>query len=753
MVAVRCPKIAGFQQVVAASVVAVGLYLTLAQPAHAADSWARLREAVQQWRVGELDGLAAPLEDLRKNKDDDIEMLATWLHARLVTRQGEGKTALAELTKVKARLRPLAAPAWDWAWLQALQAAGKTDEALLRLGEFRTNYKDFRWAAADLLYSRLYERAGPPDVAAEVALQLYDKSQLHLPRDELLARAARVLNKSQPDKARTLWKRLLMKHPESDYLDEAKQYVDPAKLTDAEQFERMERLFQRRAYERCRQIGLQLWAKGVRKAETGYYLGKIGSERLRDDYPGAIQWLEAAADEKSPFAMQALASYALVLGKSGRHDEAVATYDKWLVLYAEAPIEKRVEVQYDRARILRMAGKPLLAARDLQAFLEAHRSGFDFGKYWWFIGFWAYLGGDCDQAMGLMQPLVKNSNPLVGGKARYWIGRCQDKQGNRQDAVKTMVSLIRSMPLTWYAALAEDRLKDWGEGRLVAKPRDLSKVVTHVHDPFAGLKPAAELQRLRLVTFLGEPDMVQRVWSEVEKPLQKKLGKPRVAVLLADLADPLERYAELREQAFHKHKAELRTLPTPATVAAWRAVYPRAYATHVVTASQKFGAPEWMVYAHMLQESRYKPWLISGAPAYGLLELLDRTAVRLAREGKDDYQLWMLMQPSWNVRWGTQYLGALYKKFHQQLPFAIASYNGGPMLMQYHMKVAAEMKLPLDEMIDDLGPHESRNYVRMVVAHFLRYLAIYESPKRAAELREQLIPREWKNAWLPYPDY
>jgi hypothetical protein len=69
------------------------------------------------------------------------------------------------------------------------------------------------------------------------------------------------------------------------------------------------------------------------------------------------------------------------------------------------------------------------------------------------------------------------------------------------------------------------------------------------------------------------------------------------------------------------------------------------------------------------------------------------------------------------------------------------------------MGVAKAAQQPLDEMIDDLGPHESRNYVRMVAGHFLRYLAIYETPKRAAELRAELLPADWKAAWLPYPDY
>ena len=75
------------------------------------------------------------------------------------------------------------------------------------------------------------------------------------------------------------------------------------------------------------------------------------------------------------------------------------------------------------------------------------------------------------------------------------------------------------------------------------------------------------------------------------------------------------------------------------------------------------------------------------------------------------------------------------------------------MLMEHHLRQSRDRHLPLDEMIDDIGPHESRNYVRMVVGHFLRYLAIYETPERARQYRAQLLPQQWQATWLREPSY
>lgn len=718
-----------------------------------ADAWTKLHPLVERWRVGDLEHLAGNLRELREETaDKDVSAIAAFLRARVLARQGEGAAAVTALTHAQA-IRKVLPEAWRWAEIEVLQADGQRRLALQKLTKFRDDYSEFRWAAADLLFSRLTEEVQPGEQAAAVAQQLYAKSQLNLPRDELLARAARNLARSQPEESKSLWRKLILKHPESALVAEALKVVPESELTDAEQFERMERLFARRAYERCREVGLKLWEKDVRRSEVGYYLGKIGSERLRDDYPGAVKYLEAASKEGEPLAQQALTSYALTLSKQGRVQEALDAYDRWFQHYPAVTNEKRVDIAYDRARVLHLNGQSLQAAVYLQGMLDVDRKGIDFGKYLWFVGFWQLRGGACDLAIQTLNPLIADKNPLVGGKARYWMGKCLDKLGKRPEAIDMLVSVLERHPLTWYSALSEDLLQEWDEGKKVPKHADFSRIAQKAPDPFFGLPHSPELKRLKIAVNLGEPDTARLVLTAVRKKLLKSLGKDRLALLESHLADPLEDYAEARQQAMRDWQEDLKALPNKETLAHWRAIYPRAYATHVVAAHRRTGAPEWMIYAHMLQESRYQPWLISGAPAYGLLELLDRTAARLAAENNDDYQLWMLMLPQYNVRWGAQYLGALYRKFGKQLPFAIASYNGGPMLMENHLRVSVQKKLELDELIDDIGPHESRNYVRMVIGHFLRYLAIYAPPTEQARYRKELLPHAWKAEWLEQPNY
>ncbi len=715
-------------------------------------SWPELHEAVQRFRVGQLDRAATLLHPLAAAQDPEIAGAAALVLARIAARQGDGKAALRWIALAEP-LREILPASWNWAQIEGLRAAGKAPEALAALRDMRAAYGEFRWAAADLWYSRLYEQVGPPQQAADTALQLYEKSALHLPRDELLARAARMTERISRDKAAVLWRRLLIKHPESAVVAEAVERIDPATLSLEEQFDRVVLLFQRRAYERCRSIALSLWVKGYRRSELGFYLGKIGSERLRDDYPGAAKYLAEAIAVGEPQAQPALLSYALVLAKLGRYQESVDRYDEWLARYPSVPNERRIDAHYDRGRVLHNAGRSLQAADDLTKALDDNERGVDGPKYRWFTAFWAYLGGKPAVAVERLKPMLGNGNPLVGGKAMYWTGRALDKLGERQQAADMMQQVVARHPLTWYSGLAEQRLAEWGVGDRLAKPVDFSKVVEREPDPYAGLALTAELRRLRLACSIGEPDSCQNAMDDQEKVLAKQLGSARLEQLKVELADALERFSDSREQALRNYGQVLNKPPTRETLASWRAIYPRAFATHVQASAQRNGAPEWMIYAHMLQESRYKPWLISGAPAYGLLELLDRTAARLAQEAGDDYQLWMLMQPAWNVRWGGQYLGALYRKFHQQLPFAIASYNGGPMLMEGHVRAQARLGRPYDEMIEDLGPHESRNYIRMVSAWFLRYLAIYEEPRKAAELRTRLLPLVWTADFLPDPDY
>ncbi len=721
--------------------------LLTAAPA-AADSWSNLYKIVQRVRVGDIDNVEKPLAAAQRRGHRLARAAASFVLARVHAQKRDGEKARAAFKRARSIAR-ISAPAYRWAEVEVLLAEGKDGPALAALGKLRSRFPKFRWAAADLLYSRLQERVARPEDTAATALKLYRKSHLHLPQDELLDRAARMLKASAPKKSAQLFKQLVIDHPESPLADKAIARV--GELTNKERMQRVERLFGRRNYEACRIDAEFLWRANYRRAEIGFYLGKIGSERLRDDYKGAEVYLRAAVEPGAPFELQALSSHGIVLDKLGRTDEAVKAFDTLLARFPDASIRRRVEAHYDRGRALHRTGRSAQAGDDIARFLRVHKRGFDWGKYWWFAGFWAYMAGDYAKAIERFEPLLSKRNPLVGGKARYWRARALHHLGKKRAAIDGLAKLVRSMPLTYYAALAEQRLTEWGAAKRIPRRRNLSRWPAHSADPFRGLPNLAPILRLKTAVHLGEPDTTRRVFKVLRKRLLAALGPERFERLEVELADAIDRFHQARKEARSKNGRTLRRRPTRRTVDIWRAIYPRAYRTHVVAAAKRASVPEWMVYSHMLQESRYNPTVISRAPAYGVLQLLDRTAKRLAADAGEDYQLWMAMRPDHNIRWGVRYLGALVKKFYGQLPFAVASYNGGPMLLERHMN---RMKgKSFDVMIDDLGPHESRNYTRKVIEHFLRYLALYETPERAAQVRKRLLPAKWTAKYRKLPDY
>lgn len=715
----------------------------------AGDDWSRLADAVDRLRAldGGSDAVLATLESLERSRESDVRSLAAFHRARVTARRGDANRARAAW-RGAAALREVHAAAWRLAEAEHRIVIGDAKAAYRDLVAMAKS--DFRPGARDALLATAAEQALAPKAAAAVLDRLAAKSTLAVPADELLYRAAVLLEApgGSANEARTRFRRLLLLHPESAYATLALSRVPLESLSTAERKARMDLLFKRRAYEPCRTEAVTLLTAGKFVHEAAFFLGKIGSERLRDDYAGAAKYLAvAAAAPDATLARSALHSLAIVLGKLGRTAESVGAFDQWLSRHGStAEAKELAEVHYDRGRALRLGGRPAEAAKSLAAFLATARGSFDRPRFLWFVAFWRFLAGDFAAALRDLGPMRSHGNSLVGGKARYWSGRAQWALGKKDDALTTWATLAREQPLTWYGALAEQRLRD--HGALERVPAAVSvPAPPKPRDPFRRLPASPALRRLRLAALLGDPDALRDVLREVRPALSKALGHARLETLEAGLRDRLEQEHEPRREARRKLGARLGPRPTPHTVAAWRAIYPRAYRTHVLAAATSFGVPEAMVYAHMLQESRYDPRMISGAPAFGLLELLDRTARRLAKELGDNYGLWKLMVPAWNVRWGTAYLGGLVKRYRGQLVFAMAAYNGGPALLDTELTrsaTPAASRPPLDVLIDDIGPHETRNYVRRVAEHLLRTLAAWESPERAAEVRRALFPTRWE---------
>jgi len=97
----------------------------------------------------------------------------------------------------------------------------------------------------------------------------------------------------------------------------------------------------------------------------------------------------------------------------------------------------------------------------------------------------------------------------------------------------------------------------------------------------------------------------------------------------------------------------------------------------IVREARRHGLDPLMVAAVIEIESRFDPFAISQAGAYGLMQLMPPTAQELF-PGKRPFKIAHLFNPVLNVELGTAYLAQLLRRFDGDLQRALIAYNAGP---------------------------------------------------------------------------
>ncbi len=163
-------------------------------------------------------------------------------------------------------------------------------------------------------------------------------------------------------------------------------------------------------------------------------------------------------------------------------------------------------------------------------------------------------------------------------------------------------------------------------------------------------------------------------------------------------------------------------LPTDETRWAWECTYPRPYPDLIEDREDREGLPTGLLYSVMRQESGFRPTATSPAFAVGLLQLIPRTASRLALE-MELPETPDLRSPPENVRLGARYLHRLVDRFAGSLVLALASYNAGPRAVCHWLEEAET--LPTDLFVARIPFAETRGYVARVLGNLARYAVLY----------------------------
>ncbi len=147
--------------------------------------------------------------------------------------------------------------------------------------------------------------------------------------------------------------------------------------------------------------------------------------------------------------------------------------------------------------------------------------------------------------------------------------------------------------------------------------------------------------------------------------------------------------------------------------------FPTAFKYDYEVMGKKVGLPpEWLM-GVTRQESAYGPYAVSGAGAYGLMQVLPSTAKIYSKKfdieyhGKQD-----LFNPDTNIEVGSHYLKLRYEELNQNPIYASAAYNAGKHRIEKWKEFG---RFPTEIWIESIPYTETRDYIKKVMT----YRAIY----------------------------
>lgn len=152
--------------------------------------------------------------------------------------------------------------------------------------------------------------------------------------------------------------------------------------------------------------------------------------------------------------------------------------------------------------------------------------------------------------------------------------------------------------------------------------------------------------------------------------------------------------------------------------------FPMVYSDLVADeVSKNLKVDPMLVHALIKQESRYQREIVSKVGAIGLMQLMPYTARSLARElNMKSPTVEDLMQPEINIKLGVRYMEQVFRTFDNNMIFAVASYNAGPVAVKHWIK---RNDLDMDLFVEEIPYKETRNYVKKVLENYWIYKKLY----------------------------
>jgi peptidoglycan lytic transglycosylase len=396
------------------------------------------------------------------------------------------------------------------------------------------------------------------------------------------------------------------------------------------------------------------------------------------------------------------------------------------------------------------------AAEYYRRVLEAFPDGKDAPVAAWRVAWTAYLERK-SEAADLLEAYIRrfpNSNYIPD--ALYFLGRWYERSDNLPLARSFYVTGSTRFPLTYFGARAAERLRPEPEG-IDSAPLDPSDVVSAIPPapplpavdrplPVAVLEREARARALTSIAFDGSAELEYRAAYATSHAPRMLLEAAAAAVAAGHYSAGFVALRQVYPQL------EARRVPD-IPIEAWRVAYPLPYEAAMRSAAARSQVDPMLVAGLIRQESAFEPKAVSHAGAMGLMQVLPKTALKLARQLRVRYSHAQLAEPGYNLQLGSRYLAELIRTYGTT-EAALAAYNAGEDRVGQWTTGQSYLETP--EFVESIPFSETREYVQIVMRNAEVYRQVYnqagmdqnrppqledKTPEKAASARRRTAQR------------
>ena len=345
----------------------------------------------------------------------------------------------------------------------------------------------------------------------------------------------------------------------------------------------------------------------------------------------------------------------------------------------------------------------------------------------WRLGWLQYQRGVWQDAVDSFESITAVSPAQSWrNRAHYWQARTLERMG-RDGEAQTLYQHVAAWPMTYYGQLAQRRLRGPLSGGRAQRESWGTKTM-NVPDPSV-LQTNVHFQKAKELLTLG---LRREAGGELSLVKKRYRARPQILYALALRMMEAGDYESALKIARRHFRDRLARRQISADSPLWKMAYPTGYVNTIRSHAAQHVDP-YLVAGIIREESLYNPTALSPVGAVGLMQLMPKTADRLARQlGLGSVDRENLFEGDFNVRLGVAYVGELLRTYEGNWIQTVAAYNAGRDAVERW--VAKFGHRAPDEFVELISYKETRRYVKRVITSYRIYLDLYATTCRALYL-------------------